>query len=149
MAPHRVLLIPVIALAAAPMLAACSGAGDDGERTDSTRPLPVSGDDIEPEVPVDDSPFCRTMLEIDDEDLSLDEIVARYVDVTDDVPAEIRPHFDVVLERLVAVTGDDDDAVEALDEAAVEASRFELAAFIDRRCRGTVSNPLPPPTVPE
>ncbi|MEX2625281.1 MAG: hypothetical protein WD225_00250 [Ilumatobacteraceae bacterium] len=142
-------VVPALALAATSVLAAaCSGSGDDAT-PDSTRALPVSGDDVEPVVAVDDSPFCRTMLGIDDDDMSLDEIVASYVDVTDDVPDEIRPDFDVVLERLVAVTGDDDAAADTLADEVVEASRFELAAFIDRRCRGTVSNPLPPPTVPE
>lgn len=152
------------ALATTAALALVSCTGDDGDATppEPTRPLPVSADDeLAPAHPVDDSPFCRTMLALDDPGdgsgdgpdagagPSLDEVVAAYVDVAGEVPAEIRPDFDVVLARLVAIAEGDDAAIDAIDHDAAEESLIELAEFIERRCRGTVINPLPPPTVPD
>lgn len=120
---------------------ACTDQGADQGPTTSTLPLPVAEDELSPVVVVDDSPFCRTLLALDDDDdpPSLDELTATYVDLVDDVPAEIRGTFDVVLAGLLG----DDDAIAEFAEAA------ELfAEYVQERCRGTVISPLPPPTTP-
>ncbi len=143
--------VVVVPLALSMATPACTDDDGDDVPTGPTRPLPIAADDeVQPAVPVDDSPFCRTMLALDDtgDDPTLQELTEVYVDIADDVPAEIRPDFDVVLARLVALTSDDAAAIDTIDEAAAEESLIELAAFIERRCRGTAMNPLPPPTVP-
>lgn len=111
--------------------------------TTTARPSPVEESDLTPAVPVDDSPFCRTLLGLDDEDQppTLDQLTAAYVDLVDDVPPEILPEFLVVLGALTAGDGGPDPA---LVEPAAEA----LADFVSQRCRGTAINPLPAPTVP-
>lgn len=134
----------VVAVATALTVAACSDEGaDQGGTTTSTRPLPVEESDLVPIVPVDDSPFCRTLLALDDDDRppTLEELTSAYVEMVDEVPPEIRIEFDLVLGGLTAVDGGPDPA---LVEAATEA----LAEFVGARCRGTEMNPLPPPTVP-
>jgi hypothetical protein len=144
---------------AACVIGGCFG-DDTADEVADEPPIPA-----EPTIvtPVDDTPFCRVMLDlattgnegVDDlddaggsgggaSDLSLDELVELYVDVADEVPAEIRPDFDVVLERLVAISG----GGEVADPARAEESAIELSAYIERRCRGTSISPLPPPTVP-
>lgn len=147
------------------VVSACS-AEDTAAPSEPTTPLPVSFDEeLVPAVPVDDSPFCRTMRELDEagereasagagsgagsDGPTRERLVAAYVDIAEEVPAEIRPAFDVVLARLVALTGDRVDATDdPIDEAVAEEALVELAEFVERRCRGTVTNPLPPPTVP-
>ena len=116
--------------------------------------LPAIADETPGVIPVDDSPFCRAMLAlntVEDDDLpgsgtatSLDDLLAAYVDVQPEVPSEIRPDFDVVVERLVAITAGE----EVADPERAEESAMELAAYIERQCRGTSVSPLPPPTVP-
>lgn len=149
--------VAVILVAGAVTLG-CSGddsGSSDPADDDQLGPLPVDDTVVDA---VDDSPFCQAMLEIgtvegdglvrdDDPDSAtsdLDDLVALYVDVASDVPAEIRPDFDVVLERLVAAANGE----EVADPERAEESAIELAAFIERQCRGTSINPLPPPTVP-
>jgi len=132
--------------------AACS---DDDVTEETEAPvLPVIPDEAPGVIPVDDSPFCRAMLDlgtVEGDDLpgsgtatSLDDLLAAYVDVQSEVPSEIRPDFDVVLERLVAITSGDDVG----DPQRAEESAIELSAYIERQCRGTSVSPLPPPTAP-
>lgn len=128
--------------------AACSDQGaDQGAVTTTPRPLPVGEVELAPIVPVDDSPFCRTMLSLDDDEdpPSLATLTAAYVDLLDDVPAAIRAEFEIVLAGLVA-EADAPGAPTALER---EEATESLAEFVAMRCRGTQVNPLPPPTAPE
>jgi hypothetical protein len=128
------------------VLIVLAGACSDDDASTGSEAVPPPEVPAEPTVvnPADDTPFCRTMLEADAVEGSIDDIVTLYVDVSDDVPAEIRPDFDVVLERLVAISGGN----EVADPVQAEESAIELAAYIERRCRGTSVSPLPPPTAP-
>lgn len=157
---------PVV-LGVAMLVIAAAGAGcssDDFEPESDAPALPeVPVDGVLPEM-VDDSPFCRAMLAVGTvdgdglardtpgdgpgdspaSDASLDDLVALFVDVADEAPAEIRPDFDVVLERLVTVAA----GGEVTDPDRADESANELATFIELHCRGTAMNPLPPPTSP-
>lgn len=129
------------------LLVLAVGCSDDAEGESGTEggaPAPPVPSAPTVAVPVDDTPFCRAMREADTTGDSVSDIVAIYADVSADVPPDIRPDFDVVLERMVAISRGDDVA----DPARAEESAIELAAYIERRCRGTSVSPLPPPTAP-
>lgn len=127
--------------------AGCSASDEATTTTDE--PVPGVPDELAgapAEDLVDDSPFCRTMLEVgaDDAGGTLDDLIAVYADLRPDVPERIRPQFDIVLERMVSRASGADVA----DPALAEEAAIELSAFIEAQCRGTAMNPLPPPTVP-
>jgi hypothetical protein len=130
------------------VIALASGCSDDDATDDANVDAQSASREVptEPTVstPVDDTPFCRAMLEVDASQGALGDIIPIYVDVSDEVPSEIRPDFDVVLERMIAISRGE----EVADPVRAEESAIELAGYIERRCRGTSVNPLPPPTAP-
>lgn len=132
-------------------IAGCSG-DDDAATPDDVAPLP--GLPTAPPVssPVDDSPFCRAMLDLaadepdsaDDSELGLDGVLDVYLGVADEAPAEIRPDFDVVVDQLRTLVA----GGEVVDQAGAEESAIVLSAYVELNCRGTSQSPLPPPTAP-
>jgi hypothetical protein len=142
-----VLLVSVV------MSAACSGDDDGAADLPSVTTTAAGGDlaDVSGANPIDDSPFCRQVLELEsgDEPPDRSEVIERYTEMSPDVPDEIRPEFDVVLEHLrqqeagAAPADADADA-----DPIVEESTRRFAAYIAQQCRGTDINPLPPPTQP-
>jgi hypothetical protein len=125
--------------------------GDAGDLPSATTVAPGGDlDDVTGANPIDDSPFCRQVLALETDGgdpPERSEVIERYTEMTPDVPDEIRPEFDVVLEHLrqQEAAGIPD---EVEPDPVVEESTLQFAAFIDQRCRGTDINPLPPPTQP-
>lgn len=98
-----------------------------------------------------ESEFCRRLLDLDaQDDLTTERLAAEYRELLAIVPNEIAVEFQAVIGDLdqdpVSTTGDDELPSQPADAdlTAVEA----LAAYVDRVCRATTSNPLPPPTTP-
>jgi hypothetical protein len=139
-------------LASALALAACSGQDDGADDLPSVTTTAPGGDlaDVAGANPIDDSPFCRQVLALEngDQPPERSEVIERYTEMSPDVPDEIRPEFDVVLEHLRQQEAAGPADPDADPDPIVEESTRRFAAYIDQRCRGTDINPLPPPTQP-
>jgi hypothetical protein len=130
---------------------ACSGDDDSAGDPPSVTTTAPGGDlaDASGANTIDDSPFCRQVLALEtgDEPPERSEVIERYTEMSPDVPDEIRPEFDVVLEHLRQQEAAAAPA-DAEPDLIVEESTRRFAAYIDQRCRGTDISPLPPPTQP-
>lgn len=150
-----------LAVLVAVVAGACTSSGD-------TEPPPaVSGVPTATAgtSPVDDSPFCRTLLALEDDPApsTPDDLIATYRSLVDEVPGSIRPEFQTVLGHLESLRAGEEPAVVATPPVTVspdlefedlgiadpvEESARRLAEFVDQQCRNTAVSPLPPPTQP-
>lgn len=124
-------------------------AGDDAPSVITAGAADGGPGDVSGAAPIDDSPFCRAMraLEDGDEPPTRREVIEAYIAIAPQVPAEIRPEFEVVLAHLQQQEATGATATGSTDPV-VEESTLRLAGYVEIQCRGTAISPLPPPTQP-
>ena len=121
------------------------------------------------------SPFCEAMIGLSDQ-LETDPpddvealIIETYLDIEDEVPADIAPDFAAVLADLqdppASAVGDDPESTSEVPVSSVAATvddddesdegylpsedpTARLSAYVDYTCGGSLNNPGPPATQP-
>lgn len=138
-----------------------SSSGDDSDKADD---IPSATMAVPPERM---TPFCEAMIELSvqidtDPPDDIDALVIEtYLEIEDEVPADIEPDFAIVLAELqgepvpsstvaegsVATTAADGDLS---DEGYLPSDdpTARLSAYVDYTCGGSLNNPGPPDTQP-